>query len=163
MNWEEIKKDASKIYPKREIAVYTLTGSNRTSLGWTNIAYANYPYRKFCKYCVEIQIRLGKRDKKKEKLNRFQMHFQLSKIGNTKLDFEYIEDYFVNHLSETCVALFLYVKTTKRGFKVQIYVDHIESATKRLNEMKTDNKRFFDFDYAITEDENWDIIGMMLY
>ncbi len=163
MNWEEIKKDVSKIHPKREIAIYTLQSPNRKSLGWVNIAYANYDFREFCRYCVEIQIRLGKRDKKKEKLNRFQMHFKLAKIGNEKLDFEFIENYFIKHFSGICTALFLYIKTTKRGFQIQIYVDNIEATTNRLNEMKTDKNRIFDFDYKITEDENWDIIGMMLY
>ena len=42
-------------------------------------------------------------------------------------------------------------------------MDNFESATKRLNEMKIDENRFFDFDYTISEDENWDIIGLMSY
>ncbi len=163
MNWEEIKKDVSKIHPKREIAIYTLRSTNKTALGWVNIAYANYNYRTFCNYCVEIQLKLGRKDKKKEKLNRFKMHFKLAKIGNTKLDFEFIENYFIEQFSGICTALFLYIKTTKKGFKVQIYVDDIESTTHKLNELKTDNNSVFNFDYRITEDENWDIIGMMLY
>ena len=55
------------------------------------------------------------------------------------------------------------MRTTKKGFKVQIYVDDVESTAHKLNEMKTNKNRPFDFYYTIEEDENWDIVGMMLY
>ena len=163
MNWEDIKKDVSKIHPKRKTSIYEYNTGYRTSFGWVNEAYAHYPYREFCRYCVEIQVRLGKRDTKKEKRNRFQMYFKLAKIGDTKLNFEYIESYFATHLTEVCTALCLHMRTTKKGFKVQIYVDDVESTAHKLNEMKTNKNRPFDFYYTIEEDENWDIVGMMLY
>ena len=91
------------------------------------------------------------------------MNFKVAKIGNKKLDFDYIENYFVEHFHGICTALVLCITTTEKGFEVEIYIDDFEKTTNRLNEIKLDNDSVFDFDYKITEDENWDIIGLMLY
>ena len=163
IDWDQIKQDVSKVHPKREIVIYTLSSINGTSLAWVNVSYSNYQYRKFCRFCVEIEIELGEKDKKTLDLDEYKMQLELGGIGNKKLDFDSIENYFADKLFGNCTALVLYINTTEKGFEIEIYVDNLEKATDRLNEMKFDTNRIFNFDFKITEDENWDIIGMMLY
>lgn len=163
MSWEEIKKDTYKIHPKRQIITYQLQSANRKALCWVNVAYSNYDYREFCKFCVEIQIELRQNDEITIDYEEFEMQLKLEQFADQKLGYDDIEKYFADRFAETCVALILSIETTDKGFEITLYVDNIENATNALNEMNIDQDRLFDFDFKITEDENWDIIGMMLY
>jgi len=52
LNWHDIKKDETKIYPKRDTRICYLNGVKGERLGWTNGAYAFYPYRNYIQYCI---------------------------------------------------------------------------------------------------------------
>jgi hypothetical protein len=52
-----------------------------------------------------------------------------------------IENFFADCFFGICTALVLFIETTEKGFEINIYVDNLEEATNRLDEMKFDNDR----------------------
>ncbi|MFT6962020.1 MAG: hypothetical protein ACJAWV_001744 [Flammeovirgaceae bacterium] len=69
------------------------------------------------------------------------MQLKLERIGNQKSDFDYIGNFFADCFFGICTALVLFIETTEKGFEINIYVDNLEEATNRLDEMKFDNDR----------------------
>ena len=149
VNWDTIKNNHTTVYPEKEIAMYTLSNLEVTKLCWTDISYAFYKFRSFCKYHFVIQS---------------------EEVDLRKIRFNDVEAYFKEKLREVCIAHIVIIKkadkgfeTKYKGFKTDIYVDNLEQATKRLHQMQNDTSRIFDFEYTVSEDDNWTDLGILLY
>lgn len=149
VNWATIKSNDTIIYPKKEIAMYTLSNLEASRLAWTDISYAFYKFRSICKYHITIQS---------------------EEVDLRKMRFNDVEAYFKSKLREVCVAHIVIIEkadkgyeTIFKGFRTDIYVDDLKSATKKLDQLKRENTKLFDFEYQVSKDDNWTDLGIMLY
>lgn len=149
VNWDTIKNNHTIIYPEKDIAMYTLSNPEVSKLCWTDISYAFYKFRSFCKYHFVIQS---------------------EEVDLRTIRFNDVEAYFKEKLREICVAHIVIIKkadkgfeTKYKGFKTDIYVDNLEKATEQLHHLQNDTSRIFDFEYTVSEDDNWTDLGILLY
>jgi hypothetical protein len=140
MNWEDIKVNNEKIYPVNSITVFMMdTESGKPATHWVDKAYKNYPYKKECMFNCLITVDLT------DDLN----------ANKPNLDIADIEEYFTAKLREVCVCHIVARITTDTGINLELYVDDVEKAINRLNELEEDTDRRVNFDCEITDDENW--------
>lgn len=147
MNWNEIKKDKDKVYPAHSITLFMMnTETGKPATCWVDKGYRDYPYKNQCMYNCFISIDLSTEFNSRKK----------------ELDFADIEDYFVTKLREACICHIVARITTVKGLNLELYVDDVESALAKFNEIENDPDRLINFDCEITDDENWENVKNLL-
>lgn len=140
MNWEEIRLDNKKIYPANSITVFLMnTESGKPATHWVDKAYKNYTFKKECMFNCYITVDLTD-DFNAQKQN---------------LDITDIEKYFTTNLREVCICHIVARITTDSGINLELYVDDIENAINKFNELEDDADRLVKFGCEINDDENW--------
>lgn len=147
MDWEEIKKDNQKIYPENSMTTFIMnTEKGNSATHWVDKAYKDYSYKSYCPYNCLITVNLS---------NEFN-------LNKSDLDIESVEKYFKDELRKVCVCHFLARITTEDGFNLELYVDDVENALDKLTELESDPNRAVNFDCEITDDREWETIGVLL-
>ncbi|MBW3517908.1 DUF695 domain-containing protein [Flavobacterium sp. NKUCC04_CG] len=147
MNWKETSLDKMQIYPVNSITVFMMdTQNGKTETHWVDKAYKNYKFKKECKFNCYITV-------------DFTDDFNAQQ---DQLDITDIEKYLTTNLREVCVCHLVARITTDVGINLEFYVDEVEEAIKRLNELEEDTDRLINFDCEITEDEEWENVFEIL-
>jgi hypothetical protein len=147
MNWEEIKLDKKKIYPTNKITIFMMnTESGKPATHWVDIAYKNYGFKNECMFNCYITVDLT------DEFN--------SKKQN--LDIVEIENYFKMQLRGVCVCHIVARITTDIGINLELYVDNVENAINKFNELEEDANRLVNFSCEINDDENWENVDEIL-
>jgi hypothetical protein len=147
MHWEEIKSDNQQVYPTSSLSIFMMpTESGKPATHWVDKAYQNYPFKKECPFNCYVSI-------------DFTEDFNTQK---EQLDIVEIENYFRNQLRSVCVCHLIARVTTDNGINLELYVDNVEQAIEKLNEMEADINRLVDFNCEINDDENWDNVAEIL-
>ncbi len=147
MNWKETRLDKMQIYPVNSITVFMMdTENGRPETHWVDKAYKNYIYKNECKFNCYLTV-------------DFSDDFNAQK---DHLDIADIEKYFTTNLRAVCVCHLVARITTDIGINLEFYVDDVEEAIKRLNELEEDTDRLVNFDCEITEDEAWENVFEIL-
>lgn len=140
MNWNEIKVDHKKIYPENRITVFMMdTESGKPATHWVDKAYENYEFKKECMFNCYITIDLTD-------------SYNAQKIDH---DVTEIEHYFRTNLREVGVCHLIARITTDVGMHIELYVDDVENAINKFNELEEDPHRLVNFDCEISDDEEW--------
>ncbi|MGJ1261719.1 DUF695 domain-containing protein [Sphingobacterium spiritivorum] len=148
MEWNKIKADTQSIYPANSITLFLMdTDSGKPATCWVDKAYADYPYKQECMFNCFISV-----DLLNDEFN----------LQNEDMDYGDIEDYFTQQLREVCVCHIVARITTDSGISIEMYVDDVESAIGKLNELEADPNRLVNFDCEISDDENWDNVDNLL-
>lgn len=146
MNWDEVKLDSNKVYPKNSITVFMMdTESGQPATHWVDKAYENYEFKQECMFNCYVTI-------------DFENAFNSQKKD---FDIAEIEQYFANSLREVCICHIVARTTTDNGINIELYVDDVEEAIQKLNVLGDHPNRLVDFDCEIIEDENWDNVAVL--
>lgn len=147
MNWEEIKLDNKKIYPTNSITVFMMdTESGKPAMHWVDKVYKNYEYKNQCKFNCYIIVDLTD-------------HFNSKKQNIEIID---IENYFKTQLREVCVCHLVARITTDIGINLELYIDDVEKAIHKFNELEENADRLVNFSCEINDDENWENVDEIL-
>ena len=147
MNWEEIKASNQHVYPATSITVFIMdTASGKPTTHWVDKAYQNYPYKNECMFNCLITVDLTD-------------DFNSAK---PQLDIADIENYFTVQLRSVCVCHLVARITTDNGINLELYVDDVENAIAKLNELEADVERFVEFDCEIQDDADWENVAEIL-
>lgn len=148
MTWEEVKTDSQKVYPQSSITVFLMdTEQGKPATHWVDKAYKEYSYKEFCPFNCLVSIDLGDA-------------FNVSK-GN--MDIVEVENYFKDELRKVCVCHLLARVTTDHGFDIELYVDDVERALEKFEELAQNPGRLLNFNCEITEDSDWENIEGLLH
>lgn len=144
MNWEEIKLDKKRIYPKNSITVFMMnTESGKPATHWVDKAYKNYEFKNECMFNCYITV-------------------DLTDVFNSQKENIDIEKYFTTKLREVCVCHLVARITTNTGINLELYVDDVEKVVNKLNEIEETKNRLVNFNCEINDDENWENVEGIL-
>ena len=147
MNWKEIKLDDKEIYPENSITVFMMeTESGKHTTHWVDKAYKNYKFKKECMFNCYITV-------------DFTDDFNSQKQN---IDVTEIENYFKNKLREVCVCHIVARITTDTGINLELYVDNVENAINKFNELEEGTDRLVSFSCEINDDEDWENVYEIL-
>lgn len=147
MNWKETRLDNGQIYPVNSFTVFMMdTENGRPETHWVDKAYTNYAFKNECKFNCYITV-------------DFTDAFNAQK---DHLDIVDIEKYFTTNLRAVCVCHLVARITTDTGINLELYVDDVEVAIQKLNELEDDTDRLINFDCEINEDEEWENVSEIL-
>lgn len=145
MNWDEIKL-SKDIYPANSITVFLMdTSGGKPATHWVDKVYQNYPYKKECMFNCLITV-------------DFTDEFN----SRQQLDVADIEHYFTAQLRAVCVCHLVARITTDNGINLELYVDDVENAIAKLNELEDSTDKFIHFDCEISDDEDWENVAGIL-
>lgn len=147
MNWEEVKLDNRKVYPTNSITIFMMdTENGKPATHWVDKAYKNYEFKGECMFNCYVSIDLTD-------------DFNSQKED---LDFAEIEAYFTTQLRKVCVCHLVARITTDTGINLELYVDNVEDAINKFNEIEQDANRLVNFNCEINDDENWENVAGIL-
>lgn len=140
MNWKEIKLVNEKVYPANSITVFMMdTESGVPATHWVDKAYTNYAFKNECMYNCYITVDFT------DDFNQLKQ----------PLDNAEVEKYFTTKLREVCICHHVARITSDSGINLELYVDDVESALKKFNELEEDSERLVNFDCEINDDPEW--------
>ncbi len=147
MNWEDIKSDHKKVYPANSITVFMMdTENGKAATHWVDEAYKNYEFKAECMFNCYVTV---------DFTDGFNSQKEIPDIAE-------IEKYFTEKLREVCVCHLVARITTDTGINLELYVDNVDHAIKKFNEIEEDALRLVNFSCEITDDENWQNVEEIL-
>lgn len=147
MNWKEIKLVDQKVYPANSITVFMMdTATGVPATHWVDKAYTNYAYKEECMFNCYITVDFT------DEFNQLKQ----------PLDNAELEKYFTNNLREVCVCHHIARITTDNGISLELYVDDVEAAIKKFNELESDQARLVNFNCEINDDPEWNNVAELL-
>jgi hypothetical protein len=138
LDCESIKESAD-LYPENSLSI--ILTQNELGLpvtGWIDLAYENYKFKKCCPYNLQFSVEISENNEESE-----------------PLDLGTIEDYFINELRKVCIAHPVARESTDFGFNMDVYVDNVEIASKKLIEMYEDPNKLVEFGCGFNHDPQW--------
>jgi len=132
-------RDSADVYPKNLISVIMLqTESGKPATGWVDLAYVEYEFKKCCPFNLQFSVEISENNTKSD-----------------ELDDGTIEDYFINELKKGCITHPVARVATDFGFKMDMYVDNVDFASKKLAEMYENPNKLVEFGCGINSDPKW--------
>lgn len=132
-------KDSTDLYPKSSISVVLVqTDSGKPSTGWIDLAYVDYGYKKCFPFNLQFNIEIPENQK-----------------DSDKLEIETIEEYFVNELKKGCITHLIARVGTDFGLIMDMYIDNVHFASKKLAEMYEDPNKLVEFGCGFNKDPKW--------
>lgn len=135
-SWESFKA-TKKLYPKPSYTKITITTkSGNSATGRLNSSYRWYWYKKFTPYNLHFSIWVEKAKRREE-------------------DLDAMEEYFLSHLREKCVAHSVCIIATDFGMLLDIYLDKLEPAQEVLTVLSDPETKEVDFAVSFNNDPKW--------
>lgn len=136
----ESMKQSPELYPSPSISlVMVTTDSGKLGTGWVDLSYVNYPFKPCCSYNLQFTIEVPDDDEEQEE----------------ELDFDTLENYFIQELKKGCIAHAVARVATDNGFIMDVYVDDVDFASKVLTEMYENPNKLVEFGCGVHHDPKW--------
>lgn len=137
IDWNSVK-NSDKIYPSNSISVImTQSESGKPTTGWVDMGYIDYEFKRCCPYNLQFSVEIDESDSSKE------------------LDFETLEDYFVNELKKGCIVHPVARVATDFGFIMDLYIDDSEFAVETLGKLYENPNKLVEFGCGFNRDPKW--------
>lgn len=132
-------KNSDELYPQNSFSVVMVkTDSGKPATGWVDLAYVDYKFKKCCPFNLQFSIEIIENE-----------------TESKGIEFKTIENYFIDELKKGCITHLVARVATDFGFIMDVYIDNVEFATKKLSEMYADQNRLVEFGCGFNKDPKW--------
>lgn len=136
LDWDTIRSTEG-VYPSNSISLLmTETETGKPATGWLDLAYKDYPYKKYCPYNLQFSV-------------------EVDESRSEDLDMGTIEDFFRDLLKKECVVHVVARVTTDFGMIMDMYIDNPEFAQATLVDLNEREDKWIEFGCGFKYDPKW--------